>query len=560
MININNLPPFKKMCVTIGNLPSSFVESMSYYEALCWMYNYLDKTVIPAINTEGEAITELQTAFTTLKTYVDNYFENLDVQEEINNKLDAMAEAGTLTDIIAQYLGLAGVLAYNTVADMKAAENLVDGSTAKTLGYHTLNDNGGANYKIRTITNDDVVDEMTIIALYDNTLIAELIKTDTMYPEQFGAYGDNSHDDTLSLQTCLNTCNNSQLKGIYLVNDTIDINNNIFMDGNSYIKASETLSILVTIAKNSQKIGREFHINVDCNGICTTGIAVGSPRKCNLDLKVINAGATGINCNYYNSSGNNENIFTCNVIGNSSGTTVRGVLCNCFDNIFHSITTQDCQRGVEVNAGELVATSIHSWISNGMDTILWDNSYVVYNAGYYLQMIDWLYQDSVKYGIYGASYGKVKYFEYNNTLTTVQTNFVNVKCESGSNRLTIDYFKNSKVEAQPLKYDLGSSNAHEFGVLVKNGVGVTTSQIETYQPFTDCDDAPQWGGFWVKWDTTNVPAGINGYLKSEVIGVVVQQTYITNTTSFAEVPRYWIRFRQLGSNTWTSWQKFTPSA
>ena len=102
MINTITLPPFKKMCVTIGNLPTSFVESMSYYEALCWMYNYLDKTVIPAINTEGEAITELQTAFTTLKTYVDTYFENLDVQEEINNKLDAMAEDGTLADIINQ--------------------------------------------------------------------------------------------------------------------------------------------------------------------------------------------------------------------------------------------------------------------------------------------------------------------------------------------------------------------------------------------------------------------------------------------------------------------------
>ena len=175
MININSLPPFKKMCVTIGNLPTSFMESMSYYEALCWMYNYLDKTVIPAINTEGEAITELQTAFTTLKSYVDSYFENLDVQEEINNKLDDMAESGELTDIIAQYLGLAGVLAFNTVADMKAAENLVNGSITKTLGYSVLNDKGGAFYKIRTITNDDVIDEKTKISLHDNSLIAVLI-------------------------------------------------------------------------------------------------------------------------------------------------------------------------------------------------------------------------------------------------------------------------------------------------------------------------------------------------------------------------------------------------
>lgn len=103
MINTINLPPFKKMCITIGNLPSSFMESMTYYEALCWLYKYFEETLLPAINTNSEAITELQNAFTTLKEYVDNYFDNLDVQEEINNKLDEMAEDGTLEDIISNY-------------------------------------------------------------------------------------------------------------------------------------------------------------------------------------------------------------------------------------------------------------------------------------------------------------------------------------------------------------------------------------------------------------------------------------------------------------------------
>ena len=50
-----------------------------------------------------------------------------------------------------------------------------------------------------------------------------------MYPEQFGAYGDNTHNDTTALQCCLDNCNNAELKGVYLVDQTIDINNNIFM-------------------------------------------------------------------------------------------------------------------------------------------------------------------------------------------------------------------------------------------------------------------------------------------------------------------------------------------
>lgn len=96
--------PFKNLVMSIGALPSSFVDSMSYYEALAWLVKYLQTQVIPAVNNNAEALSELQTAFVTLKDYVDHYFDNLDVQEEINNKLDEMAEDGTLEDLIADFI------------------------------------------------------------------------------------------------------------------------------------------------------------------------------------------------------------------------------------------------------------------------------------------------------------------------------------------------------------------------------------------------------------------------------------------------------------------------
>ena len=95
--------PFKHLVMTIGELPTSFVDSMTYYECLAWLVNYIQNTVIPAVNNNAEAVEELQTAFTTLKNYVDNYFDNLDVQTEINNKLDEMAESGELTTLIGNY-------------------------------------------------------------------------------------------------------------------------------------------------------------------------------------------------------------------------------------------------------------------------------------------------------------------------------------------------------------------------------------------------------------------------------------------------------------------------
>lgn len=176
MIKIDKLNPFGRLCITLGMLPSSYKESLTYEEQLLWMLNYIEKTLIPTINNNAQAVEELQALYLELKSYVDNYFTNLDVQQEINNKLDQMAESGQLTNIIAQYLGLAGVLAFNTVNDMINAENIVNGSICKCVGKLNYNDGYGAFYKIRNVLNTDIVDNETIYAITNNNnLVAELI-------------------------------------------------------------------------------------------------------------------------------------------------------------------------------------------------------------------------------------------------------------------------------------------------------------------------------------------------------------------------------------------------
>lgn len=94
---IETIPPFTRFCMTIGQLPTSYLMSMTYYEQLVWLTKYLQDNVIPAVNNNAQALKELQ-------EYVAHYFDNLDVQEEINNKLDAMVEDGTFDEIINQEL------------------------------------------------------------------------------------------------------------------------------------------------------------------------------------------------------------------------------------------------------------------------------------------------------------------------------------------------------------------------------------------------------------------------------------------------------------------------
>ena len=244
--------PFKKLVVTIGELPTSFVESMTYYELLAWFTNYLQNTIIPAVNNNGEAVIELQEKFVELKTFVDTYFDNLDVQEEINNKLDEMAEDGQLTQLIAQFLSLNAVMSFQSVAAMKLAENLVNGSTCETYGFYSVNDGGGAKYLVRTITNDDTIDEKTIIELYDDYLIAELIKEDTMNVKQFGAKGDGLTDDTTSIQTALDYCKNINVpSGTYMVDATEHISPNT---GNKLVLSNDATIKAITNAEEHYEI------------------------------------------------------------------------------------------------------------------------------------------------------------------------------------------------------------------------------------------------------------------------------------------------------------------
>lgn len=169
MKELEKLPQIIHHCMTIGELPTSYKMSLTYEEQLMWFCRFLQEEVIPVVNNNSKAVEEL-------KTYVEAYFNNLDVQEEINNKLDDMVEQGTLQEIIAEYINLNSVLGFDDVADMKSATNLINGSFARTLGYNQLNDGLGSLYKIREITNHDTVDEDNLVSLSNENLVAEKIK------------------------------------------------------------------------------------------------------------------------------------------------------------------------------------------------------------------------------------------------------------------------------------------------------------------------------------------------------------------------------------------------
>lgn len=97
------LKPFKMF--VLNNFP--FIEedfdALTNYALLCKIVHYLNNTIAQTNETAIEN-EKLKNDFNNLKNYVDNYFKNLDVQEEINNKLDEIIEDGTFERLVGDYL------------------------------------------------------------------------------------------------------------------------------------------------------------------------------------------------------------------------------------------------------------------------------------------------------------------------------------------------------------------------------------------------------------------------------------------------------------------------
>ena len=78
-------------------------DALTNYGLLSKVVEYLNE-VISNNNEQNTLMTNLYNAYVSLQNYVNNYFDNLDLQEEIDNKLDEMSKSGELTNLIKNYI------------------------------------------------------------------------------------------------------------------------------------------------------------------------------------------------------------------------------------------------------------------------------------------------------------------------------------------------------------------------------------------------------------------------------------------------------------------------
>lgn len=106
---INPIKKIGRFCSTIGELPTSYLMSMTYLEQVTWICNYIDKEIIPKIN-EGLKITnelitkveEVEAELVQIREYVEKYLVDIEEIKEqiivINNAIDTLTNNLELTN------------------------------------------------------------------------------------------------------------------------------------------------------------------------------------------------------------------------------------------------------------------------------------------------------------------------------------------------------------------------------------------------------------------------------------------------------------------------------
>lgn len=216
MEKIEKLNPLKCMCVTVGNLPTAYFESMSYYEQLTWFCNYLEKTVIPAINNNANAVEELQELYITVKNYVDNYFDNLNIQEEVNNKIDELVSNGTMDQLL--NTNLTGQLSDLQTTDKSSLVNAINEVNSEIID--------GTQYNRRSYTYaKEVAHRGAPLDTIENTITSfeyaynqgfEYFETDIQltYDGNFVLFHDKGIDGKLNGTGYVNNLTYSYLRGL----------------------------------------------------------------------------------------------------------------------------------------------------------------------------------------------------------------------------------------------------------------------------------------------------------------------------------------------------------
>lgn len=240
--NYRSLQPFRFWCQKV--LPLVYDDSLSYYELLCKVVDYLNKTMEDVETLHGD-VTGLHNAYVKLQGYVNDYFNNLDVQVEINNKLDAMASDGTLLEIIKPTIN---ALTISTIEEW-LGKHITNPSNPPIDTSLTISGAAADAKTVGKITNSlkDAVDNLIVTTDIKGS---EYIQAGSYINGAFetGSYGSSKHFDITGCTKINAKINTDQYYDIY---DFVDSSFKV-LTFEREINPDRTIEIELSVPKNAK--------------------------------------------------------------------------------------------------------------------------------------------------------------------------------------------------------------------------------------------------------------------------------------------------------------------
>lgn len=299
---------FREWCNhTIPVLPQVYGDELSYYELL---------------NKVVEKLNEIGITANELIDYVNHYFDSLDVQKMIDDKLDEMAQDGTLADLINNILFSNLNKKIETVVNVK--ENGCD-NTGLTDCSATL-----------------------------NTLIASNSPSTFYFP-----------------------------KGNYLVNDTILLNKSckILFESGALISVSESVDTLFNICETYNNYSSVFeyptvildNININASGNVKNAIKMGFTYN----SSIANAKIKGFTDTAVLIENGGRCYISNSLFWGINNNSKCGYKCTGYDNVLDRVTVVNCTIGFISQNDNLISCT--AWID---EHGLYKNSIAFYNVNY----------------------------------------------------------------------------------------------------------------------------------------------------------------------------------
>lgn len=276
---------------------TTYIQGASDYEIMCnlvQLYNTMSKGYADV----EKLSTDTQKAYVQLQNFVNTWFNDLDVMEEVNVILHRMVEDGSLAQAVAQsnaippavaqYLNSSeGTQNLSNVTATKIDTMAQDGSLANVVSQtgqvapatkEFLNTSEGIaqitppiNSSVRQWLDDHpeattTVQDGAITELKINSMFLPYIKNGYVTPEMFGAVGNGVKDDTLAVQNAIDSGGLVLASNKYKLSSTIKINvqNTLLLIGDFTYSGTDCAFWI----HNSQKANKVVFGRINSNGNC----------------------------------------------------------------------------------------------------------------------------------------------------------------------------------------------------------------------------------------------------------------------------------------------------